>query len=257
MPASIEESARAAELIEQLGLKHLNVESGLFSVLRVSDVEVEAGDGASPASNAIYLMLSRNHPRNYVQWLFSDDYQVLIEGGPADYYLFHEDGRAERITMGRDLSAGQQMIVAGPGGTAKAIVLRDDADFLLVGSILSPAWSPQRARIGGGEAFFAKYSGAAPWATPEFLRELIGPNFGLSVGATGETLRITLNETGEIIWQEMQLTEKQLRIEMRRFAESYPARPLEVTVLRKTPVSLLQRVEVLAAEVGIELKTSA
>ena len=250
-----EESKRATELIERLQLQHLNVESGLYSVVRVSDVEVEASDGISPASNAIYLMLSRTYPRNYVQWLYSDDYHVLIEGGPADYYLFHDDGRAEHIVMGRDLSAGQQMMVASPGGTAKAIVLHDDAEFLLVGSVLSPAWSPQRAKIGGAEDFVNKYLGAAPWATPETLRELIGPNYGATVGATGETLNIILDESGQIIWQEMQLTEKQLRIEMQHFASTHPDQPLRVKVMPGSPEALLQRIKTIAAQNHVALAT--
>ena len=251
MTTEIQESARARELIDRLNLKHLNVESGLFSVIKVSDVMVEADDGPSPASNCIYLMLSKTYPQNFVQWLFSDDYQVLIEGGPADYYLFYEDGRSEKITMGRDLSKGQRMIVPSPGGTAKAIVLHEEAEYLLVGSILSPAWSPQRARIGADESFIETYTDSSDWATPEFLKYLVGPNFGHFVGADGEGLKITLDALGQIIWQDMQLTEKQFIIELENFTQEKKERALEVFIEEGAPMDLLDRISLLARQKGV------
>lgn len=91
------------------------MESGLFNVVRVSDIEVETAGEFSPASNAIYLALNQDEPVNYLQWVFCDDYQVLIEGGPANYYLFYEDGRSEKITMGRDITNGQKLMVQTTG----------------------------------------------------------------------------------------------------------------------------------------------
>ena len=116
------------------------------------------------------------------------------------------------------------------------------------------AWSPQRAKIGGGEAFVEKYSGAAPWATPEFIRELIGPNFGETVGASGEALSVYLGESGQIIWQEMQLTERQLRAEMKRFAVTHPGLPLQVNRSPGSTEDLLRRIEAIAQALQIELQ---
>lgn len=42
---------------------------------------------------------------------------------------------------------------------------------------LSPAWTPDRVRIGEGAAWVKRFSGAAPWAKPENLRAMIGPNW--------------------------------------------------------------------------------
>ncbi len=242
---------RAGELVETLGLKHLNLESGLFNVLSVSDIEVKTGDGMSPASNVIYLMLTKEVSQNFLQWLYSDDYHVLIEGGPADYYLFYEDGRAEKITMGRDLQAGQQLIVPSPGGTAKAIVLHDSTDFLLAGSIVTPAWSPQRVRIGADEVFIEKYAGMADWATPEFIKFLIGPNFGKPEGASGEVFKISIDPLGQIIWQGMQLTEKQLRVELKKFAENDNAQPLKIEASKDAPRESAEKAKKLIARESI------
>jgi hypothetical protein len=42
---------------------------------------------------------------------------------------------------------------------------------------LSPEFTPDRVRIGEGDAWVTRYAGKAKWATPEFLREMIGPNW--------------------------------------------------------------------------------
>ena len=51
-----------------------------------------------------YYMLTREWPINYLHWLASDDTHILIEGGPVDYFIFHPDGRAEKLTLGMDLA---------------------------------------------------------------------------------------------------------------------------------------------------------
>jgi len=131
-----------------------------------------------PAGNCISYALTRSHPQNHLHWLAGDDSHVLIDGGPADYYQFFPNGRVERQRMGRALDRGECLIVTTPGDCWKAVRLDPEADFLLVGSVVTPAWAPDRVRVGAGQAFVDRYAGAADWARPEFLKELIGPNFG-------------------------------------------------------------------------------
>lgn len=243
--------SRSQALIEALNLQPLNMESGLFNVVYVSAHEVTAIDGPSPASNCIYYMLTAAMPQNNLHWVWPDDYQVLIEGGPADFYLFYADGRAEKITMGRDVANGQQLIIACPGDTYKAILLHDNAEFLLTGSILTPAWNPQRARIGGGEQFISRYANVAPWATVDFLRQLIGPNWERYEGADGQPLRLTINDEGQVLWKNMQLTDEQLAIEVRAFATAYPGQPLFVAKAIGAPAAAINLVETLTSEYGV------
>jgi len=254
--AAADDASRSRELIEQLDLKFLNVEAGLFNVVRVSDLQVEIGGENSAASNVIYLMLNRDQPANYVQWLYSDDYQVLIEGGPADYYLFYQDGSTEKITMGRDLAAGDQMIVPAPGGTAKAIVLHDEAEYVLLGSILSPAWSPHRARIGGDQAFVDKFRGSSDWADEDFIKKLIGPNFGYYVGGETDELALTVMPDGQIIWLEMQLTEVQLKHQLERFEAQQADNPVTLQVEPGAPETVVKFVMDAAADMGLEVAVS-
>jgi hypothetical protein len=244
-------AGRAQELVEELGLKPLNLEAGLFTVERVSDLPVTAGDGASPASNAIYLMLTRDVPQNYIQWLYSDDYQVLIEGGPADYYLFYPDGSSDKIRMGRDVAAGERPLVPAPAGSAKAIVLAPEAEYLLVGSILSPAWSPARARIGIDDAFVERYAGTSDWATPDFLAFLAGPNTVHVAGGSEAALAVTVAGDGQFLWQGMQLTEKQLRNQLRKFSEERPEAPVSLAIDPGAPPEAVTTARAALAEAGL------
>jgi predicted cupin superfamily sugar epimerase len=168
---------RARELIRLLRLKALPGESGYLGIIGKS-AQVDVVDGRALAvQSQNYYMLTRERPINYLHWLASDDTHILIEGGPVDYYIFHPDGRAEKLTLGTDLAAGERPVIAVPGGCWKALRLRDGAGYALMANTLSPEFTPDRVRIGEGSPWLKRYTGKAPWASEKILRELIGPNW--------------------------------------------------------------------------------
>ena len=125
----------------------------------------------------MYYLLTREVPVNFLHRVASDDTHVLVEGGPVDYFVFHEGGRAEKVTLGRDHEAGERLVVAVPAGAAKALRLHGREPATPSWSTCSrPAWTPDRVKLGAGPEFVAWYQDRAPWATPQLLRELIGPN---------------------------------------------------------------------------------
>ena len=168
---------RAQELVETLRMEFLEGESGYFAFLGQSPQLVTQEGRELPAQSRIYYLLTQELPSNFLHWLASDDTHILLEGGPVDYFIFHPDGRAEKITLGRDLAAGQQLVIAVPGNCWKALQLHPEAGYALMANVLSPAWTPDRVTIGAGEDFVRRFTGAADWATPETLRGLIGPNW--------------------------------------------------------------------------------
>lgn len=170
-------SPRARELIKSLSLEYLPGESGYFGLLGRSAQTVVRDGRPLAAQSRIYYLLTAEAPLNYLHWLDSDDTHVLLEGGPVDYFIFHPDGHVEQVTLGRDAAAGQKLVVAIPGGCAKALRLHAGADFVLLANVLSPEWTPDRVKVGAGADFLRRYTGRAPWATEAALRELIGPNF--------------------------------------------------------------------------------
>ena len=169
--------ARARELIEALHLAVLPGESGYLGLIGDSAQKVEVDGRPLKVQSQVYYMLTRDRPINYLHWLASDDTHILIEGGPVDYFIFHPDGRAEKVVLGRDVAAGERPVVAVPGGCWKALRLHDGVRYALMANALSPEFTPDRVKIGAGEDWLKRYTGAAPWATRENLRSLIGPNW--------------------------------------------------------------------------------
>jgi predicted cupin superfamily sugar epimerase len=176
-PVSPPSDPVARKWIAALRMQVLPKESGYFSVISASAQQVEVLGRRLPGQSQIYYMLTRELPINYLHWLEPDDTHILLDGGPVDYFIFHPDGRVEKFTLGRDVLAGQVLVVPIPGNCWKALRLHPGAGYALMANVLSPGWTSDRVRIGEGPAWIAKYSGAAPWATAAFLRDLIGPNY--------------------------------------------------------------------------------
>lgn len=174
---SLGSEARAKEILRELHLTFLPKESGYLGLISTSAIKANFEGKQLAVQSQVYYMLTEELPINYLHWLAPDDTHILVEGGPVDYYIFHPDGKVELQTLGMDLKQGQRPIVAVPGGCWKALRLRKGAKYALMVNALSPEFTPDRVRIGEGADWVKRYSDAAPWATPEFLREMIGPNW--------------------------------------------------------------------------------
>lgn len=168
---------RARALITSLKLEYLKGESGYFGFLGRSSQMVSVEGRQLAAQSRIHYLLTAELPLNYLHWLASDDTHILLEGGPVDYFIFHADGRSEKVTLGRDAAAGQQLLVAVPANSWKALRLHPGAGYVLLANVLTPEWTPDRVKIGAGDDFIRRFKGSASWATEAGLRELIGPNF--------------------------------------------------------------------------------
>jgi uncharacterized protein len=169
--------ARARKLIRALKLNVLPKESGYLGIIGRSSQIVTVDGRTLAVQSQNYYMLTRDRPINYLHWLAPDDTHILIEGGPVDYFIFHPDGQVEKVTLGMDLAAGQRPVVPVPGGCWKALRLHDGVAYALMANTLSPEFTPDRVKIGAGAEWIKRFAGSAPWATPEQLREFIGPNW--------------------------------------------------------------------------------
>ena len=176
-PSPLPSNKQAQEYISTLHLEFLVGESGWFGGVNVSDLDVTSGGHKLKAHSSIYYLLTKETPINFLHHLDSDDVHVLLDGGPVDYFIFHPDGSVEQQTLGRNLKAGEHLMISIPGGCWKALRMRPEAPYALMANVLSPQWSPNSVTIGAGNEFVARYKGHAPWATESFLRELIGPNW--------------------------------------------------------------------------------
>jgi predicted cupin superfamily sugar epimerase len=173
------ESPRVVELRDVLKMHVLDKESGYLGIIGDSEQRALVDGQKLKLQSQVYYMLTSARPVNYLHWLASDDTHILIEGGPVDYFIFHPDGLVEKLVLGRNVAAGERPVVAVPGGCWKALKLHPGAKYALMANALSPEWTPDRVRIGAGDAWVMQYVGRAAWATPEFLKQLIGPNWKL------------------------------------------------------------------------------
>jgi uncharacterized protein len=169
--------ARAKEIIQQLHLTLLPKESGYLGIIGVSPQKVKVDGRELAVQSQNYYMLTHERPINYLHKLVPADTHILIEGGPVDYFIFHPDGHVEKITLGRDVAAGQRPVIAVPGGCWKALKLHDGVSYALMANTLSPEFTPDRVKIGEGADWVKRFTNSAPWATPDALREMIGPNW--------------------------------------------------------------------------------
>ena len=163
--------------MKTLALHYLEGESGYLNSIEVSQLAVEVAGRKLQAHDSVYYMLTREAPVNYLHWLECDDVHILLEGGPVDYFIFHSDGKVEKKTLGRDLAAGQVLVVSIPASCWKALQLHPGSGYALMANVLTPQWTKDRVKIGAGREFLKSYTGHSQWATEAFLRELIGPNF--------------------------------------------------------------------------------
>lgn len=175
--APVGTAARAQELIRTLHLQVLPKESGYLGIIGVSAQHVPVGGRQLAVQSQNYYMLTEQLPVNFLHRLEPDDTHILIEGGPVDYYIFHPDGRAEMLTLGMDLAKGERPVIAVPGGCWKALRLRKGAKYALMANTLSPEFTADRVKIGEDENWVKRFAGTASWATPQMLKELIGPNW--------------------------------------------------------------------------------
>lgn len=164
---------RAQALIAHYNMQYLEGESGYFAQRVDSAFSAVFDQAQRPIHSSIYYLLTADKPINYLHWLASEDIHILVEGGPLDYYQFHDSGEVSHVRVGRDFEQGEVPAVTVPARSYKAIVLAPGAEHALLVNVLTPAWSADRVRIGPSEDFLSRYCDQAPWADERFLRQLM------------------------------------------------------------------------------------
>lgn len=166
---------RATRWISELALEPLAGESGWWAPVGASEISVVLGDAELPAFNAIYYLLDPERPVNVWHSLDSDDTHVLVDGGPVEYTMLRDGHAPVRRVLGRDVTAGQSPMLTAPAGSWKALRLIEPEGFALLGSVVTPAWTPERVRIGLPADAVAQWADAAPWLTESEIERLGTP----------------------------------------------------------------------------------
>jgi predicted cupin superfamily sugar epimerase len=173
----VDGQARAEQIIKDLDMRVLPKESGYWGVIgRTAPMQAIAGRTLA-AQSETYGLLTEKLPMRFLNKAQPVETEVLIEGGPVDVYSFCPDGHVDLSTLGLDFAGDQQGVVVVPAACWKALVLRPGAKFALMANLLAPEYTSDRVTAGAGPEFVRRYAGKAAWATPEFLRKVIGPNW--------------------------------------------------------------------------------
>src|SRR5260370_29066131 len=137
---------RARELIRTVKRGVLPKEAGYLGIIGRSRQTVTVDGRTLAVQRQNYYMLTRDLPINYLHWLAPDDTHILIEGGPVDYFIFHPDGRAEKVILGIDLASGQRPGGAVPGGCWEALRPHNGVRYALECTTVAPELPPDPAK---------------------------------------------------------------------------------------------------------------
>lgn len=127
-------------VIRQLQLEP-HLEGGYYRRSFQADhrARIDQGHGERFTLTSIYYLLSADSPIGHWHLNHSDILHYYHLGQPLTYYMIHPNGALETTVLGPDLTAGQQLQLAVPGGTWKASHLTS-GDYGLISEAVSPGF---------------------------------------------------------------------------------------------------------------------
>jgi len=134
-------------LIKHLGLEPLPVEGGLFrqtycaaeKIPRSALPDRYRGDKAF--GTAIYYLLTSDADSfSALHQLPTDEVYHFYLGDPVEMLLLFPEGRSERVVLGPDVLAGQQVQFVVPGGVWQGSRLIPGGRFALLGTTMAPGF---------------------------------------------------------------------------------------------------------------------
>jgi hypothetical protein len=144
----------ANDVVHLLQLEPLPVEGGWFRETCRSEEQVPAGvlraNGARNLATAIYYLLT---PETFsaMHRLASDEVYHFYLGDPVELLTLALDGSSERVVLGHDLGHGQTVQFLVPRRTWQGSRLLPGGTFALLGTTMSPGFSPEDFELGQRE----------------------------------------------------------------------------------------------------------
>jgi hypothetical protein len=153
------------ELVRALGLQP-HPEGGYYKETYRARTRVATPRGARSAGTAIYYLLPRGE---FAAWhqVSSDEVWHFYDGAPLTLYLLNEKG-LEAVTLGREVSRGEQPQVMVPAGVLQAAEPR--GDYTLVGCTVAPGFDFADWEMPSRDALVERYPEHA-----ELFRRLTRP----------------------------------------------------------------------------------
>ncbi len=155
----------AEEIIRTLGLAPLEVEGGMFA----STYQSPGMAGEKHMGSAIYYFLS-GQAYSHLHRLPTDEIYHFYGGDPVELLKLMPDGSGEVLLLGPDLAAGQRPQVVVPAGCWQGSHLLAGGQYALMGTTMSPGFSPGDYEHASRETLLREYPRHA-----KRIEELTGP----------------------------------------------------------------------------------
>lgn len=156
----------ADEILKLLELEP-NATCGFVRVTLVTKQSIKAGALAEPFADerplgsALYFMVTPTAPVR-LHRIRNDQLYHYYLGDPLEVFLLHGNGRSERVIVGPDLRAGQQMQFLIPGNTFHTARLLAGGCWFLGASTEWPGVIASDVEIGDLEELCRRHSAIAP-----------------------------------------------------------------------------------------------
>jgi uncharacterized protein len=129
----------ADEIKKLLNLNPHPVEGGHFRRTYTSPTNLDLPKGTRPLGTAIYYLLEAGS-FSELHMLESDEIFHFYLGDPVEMLQLYPDGRSALYTLGRDLSAGENVQLLVPAGVWQGMRLIGDGATALVGCTVVPGF---------------------------------------------------------------------------------------------------------------------
>jgi uncharacterized protein len=119
-----------------------HVEGGYFRRTYQSDYtheEKSYADSPRYLMTSIFYMLTDDRPINYLHINKADIMHYFQMGSPLTYLIVHPDGQLERVRLGNNIAAGEQLQLLVKGGCWKTGFL-EAGEFGLISEAVSPGF---------------------------------------------------------------------------------------------------------------------
>lgn len=154
----------AEQLIEILGLQPLPTEGGLFRETYRSSETIprnalpERYRSEKPFSTAIfYLLTGEPDCFSALHRLPTDEVYHFYLGDPVEMLHLYPDGTGEQVVLGQGVLTGERVQHITPVGTWQGARLIPGGRFALLGTTMSPGYSPDDFEIGEREILQQQY----------------------------------------------------------------------------------------------------
>lgn len=146
----------AAEIKSLLCLDPHPKEGGSFRQTYVSTMSLDLPRGWRSAATAIYYLLETG-TFSEMHMLPSEEIFHFYLGDPVEMLQLHPDGRSEILTLGQDLSAGQQVQVLVPAGVWQGTRIIGNGKVALLGCTVTPGFDYADYHSAGAEELIARW----------------------------------------------------------------------------------------------------